>query len=276
MDDGEALLAVLSSRRRLLEELQRESLGTGALATRLDVSESTVRRGIAELESFDLLDRRGDRYVVTSAGSLALAEYGRFVGRVDDLVAARSVLAALPTMAAFDPALLEGSSVESVRRDGTQAALAPHVHLVETAANQRGYVPTFLHRLVGVYSEAVSDGLECDLAFTPSALDRLVRSYREPVTAAIQSGQIQVREATASIPYALIVSRGLRSNEEGSDVEGVRRAPRSAGSDAVTVLIHGENGLAGVIYNDTPAALRWAESTLDDVWREAKTLTTSP
>lgn len=254
MDDGVdvTLLAVLTRRRSLLERLATTPTRKCDLTEDLDVSRSTIDRGIRELEQLDLIEREGREYRTTLAGELALAEYDRFSSRVSDVVDARDILSSLPPETAIDPTFLDGADVVVSQRPDPERPARELERLATSTDHHRGFGSAFLDHLVTVYRDAIVDGLECEFVVTSDVLDRLVSRHHEAVSDALSTGRIELWEAAerTSLPYCLIVSRG-----EARTV--------------ATLLVYVDEGLKGIITNDDPAAVAWAESKLDEIWAAA-------
>lgn len=249
--DG-TLLSTLTRRAPLLERLAAEPMRACELAAELEVSRSTVDRGLRELETLDLVERREQSYRATLAGELALEEYECFADRVTDVVTARELLSALPTNAPLDPVFLDGASVVS-RRPDPQRPAREFERLIDSADWQRMYVPAFLDHHVDVYRDDILDGLECEFALTSDVLDRLVTRHRQSISEGLSTGRVEFREAPESLPYTLVVAR--------DDSRTV-----------AMVLVFVDEGLNGIVHNDDPEAVAWAESILDDIWEAAEPL----
>lgn len=252
------LLTVLTRRKPLLEALSAVPTRKCDLPSDLDISRSTIDRGIRELEALDLVERDGRTYRSTLAGELALTEYDRFAGRVTDVVEARDILSSLPSTAPLDPVFLEGADVLVSQWPDPQTPVRKLEELISTATHHRAFAPAFLSHLVISYRDAIVDGLECEFALTPAVLDELVVHHREPVSEALSTGRVDLREAPETLPYTLVVSR----DERGPDTESV----------VASILVYIDEGLKGIIYNDDPAAVEWAEQTLSEIWEESSPL----
>ncbi|MCU4971218.1 ArsR family transcriptional regulator [Halobacteria archaeon AArc-m2/3/4] len=252
-DDVDAtLLSVLTRRKPLLERLATHPTRKCDLASELDVSRSTIDRGIRDLEQLDLIERDGREYRTTLAGELALTEYDRFSHRVSNVVDARAVLSSLPPETTIDPTFLEGADVVVSQRPDPQRPARELERLAQSTDYHRGFGSAFLAHLVAVYRDAIVDGLDCEFVVTSDVLDRLVSRHHEPVSEALSTGRIELREASesASLPYCLIVSRGETTA-------------------VATVLVYVDEGLKGIITNNDPAAVAWAESILEEIWAAA-------
>lgn len=245
-----ALVSVLTRRSSLLERLSAEPARKCALVDELDVSRSTIDRGVRELERYDLVEREGRAYRTTLAGELATEEFDRFAGRLASIVDASEVLTPLPDDAAIDPTFLADATVVTAARPDPHEPVRELEALIGEASRHRVYAPAFLSHVVDTYRDAILDGLECEFALTPTVYDRLLSNHGDAVVESLDTGRVDLYEVPEALPYSLVVSRG-------------------ADFVVAAALVYVDEGLKGSIYNDAPDAVSWAESTLDDIWRDA-------
>lgn len=240
------MVELLARRAPVLRALRRDPAGKGDLMSRLDVSRSTVDRSIRELQSTDLIERVDSAYRPTLAGRIALAAYEEFSERAESIQANTDVLACLSADVSLSADLLVGS--ETIRAEPT-APQRPVEAISETVAwaeRTRGSVIGVAAQFVDIYRRQVESGGEVELVIAADALSRLVGEYAEILEELVATGRVELREVPSPPPYALKIHE-------------------SAGERRVAVAVYGDNGLRALIRNDTPEAVRWAESRYEEL-----------
>ncbi|GAB3038189.1 helix-turn-helix transcriptional regulator [Natronobiforma cellulositropha] len=250
-DGGSAVLSVLTRRGRFLEALLEGPVRKDDLAKRLGVSRSTVDRAICDLERFDLVACADCRCRLTLAGELALAEYEEFLDRVTVIADASDVLSALPPTVPLERAFVDGATVVRVGDDPSRSILEAQL----TGTHQRVFVTETVSHLVAASLDAIDDGLECEFVFTSETLDDLATEFRGPVSAALAAGRVELREATTTLPYSLVLSRH-----------------DPTGRVVASLVVTSDDGLEAIVSNDSEPAVAWAESTFASLWQQASPL----
>lgn len=250
--DGD-VLQTLSRRRNVLAALDGSPRDKRDLVDALDVSRSTVDRAIRELELFGFVGRRDGNYRLTVSGRLALAEHRRVstaLGAIDDV---SGLLKHVPCDAPMSVDLLQEATVYEPEPHAPNQPFESMAELVEEADRFYGLagaerVPHFRNRL---YERTVNGTLDAEAVFTEELAEFLLEDRPEEIREVVELGGFGLY-ACPSIPYGL----------------GIVETPSTS---LVFVVVYGDAAEShGIIYNDTPAALEWA----DGVYRQYRAAAT--
>lgn len=233
-------LQVMNRRSELLRALGSDGTSKRALEEDLDVSRSTIDRGVRELEAKDLVERTGDGYRRTLTGSLALQNYDRFTRRTEGLCAGSALLTELPTDVEFDPAFLAGARVVETEPASPHRPLEELYSVVEEAVAVRGFAPAIHPQQVETYERQIVDGgMGVDIVLTEDAYDRLVADYPEALGRVVDQEHVSFHRTDVTFHYSLTVADlGDRT--------------------VAAVMIYGGNGMQGCLMNDSAPAVDWA------------------
>ena len=221
------------------------------LVDALDTSRSTVDRAVGTLQKRRLVEREGSRYRTTFAGTEALAAYERFLDRLDALLNAQPVLAALDGHVDVDPAILHGADVVESTRAAPAAPIEHTISLFEGATRFRGTGPAVIPRYIDAMVGLVERGATVELVVTRTVADALESEYPD--------GLADLADAA---PLSLFVTDEPMST-------AVWTAERPSGT--VSGLVAYEDaGIRGVVNNDTEAMNAWAADQYE-AYRESAT-----
>ncbi|SFR75965.1 Predicted transcriptional regulator, contains HTH domain [Halogeometricum rufum] len=234
--DGEDLTELLRLRHDVLGALADDPRPRHELVDALPDSKSTVYKGLSQLQEAGLVVRDDDGFRPTLFGTVALARYDALA----DTARFGDMLADVPGDA-VDPAALVGATV--VRPDETDAER--HVEAVWTllgdAERARAVAPVVSPGYVARFRELLDAGLTAELVLPESVAASLRDEYPDELAAI--SERAALYETTAPVPFGVLVTEGAR--------------PQMA------IELRDGPLVSGLITNDTPAAIRWAEATVD-------------
>jgi|AntRauMinimDraft_4_1070384.scaffolds.fasta_scaffold00024_83 predicted transcriptional regulator len=246
MTSSPAAVEVLARRADLLAAVREQSRSKPALVDELAVSRSTVDRAVRELEAEGFV-ARSDGVSLTLQGRLALDSYETFAAHLRDLDTAETALATLPDGARVERALLRDATVVEATPVAPQRATEAYRSLVDGASRVEGYASALLDGNVQTFRDRiVEDNLEADLVLSPDVLDALVGSHGDAVADALDTGRLTLREASRRLSYSLML------------VE-------TAATTQVCALFYDDSGHTGLIRNDAPEAVAWAEDVYEDL-----------
>lgn len=246
-------LEVMQRRGYLLAELGDEELTKPALEDRLDVSRSTIDRGIRELESLALVERTDDGFRQTLPGKLAFREYSTFTRSIAGLSGSSSLLASLSRDVTFDVAMLRGGRIVEADRTNPHRPEEELYGLVESASDVRAFAPALHPQQVETYCRKVEAGMSLEVVLAESAVERLLTKYEEDFRRLLAAEDVTVLQAAGNLPYGLTVAR----TETGP---------------VAVISVYAENGGRGCVLNDTAEAVAWAERRYDSERGRAKEL----
>jgi predicted transcriptional regulator len=244
-------MAVVARRGDVLRALADDGVRKCELDDELAVSRSTIDRAIRELEALGLVEHAGDGYYRTLSGSLALDEYSRFRSRMDGVLGAREVLEPLPNDADVDPAVVDDAEVVLADRHSPLRPARHQIELIERATHVRSVASAVLPQHVDAYYEGIVDrGMHAELVLSAPVMERLVADHAAKFHDALATGRIDLRQLDEDPLCSLLVA----STPDGP---------------VMGMVVHVQEGIKGFVGNDTPEAVSWARSRLDDYWTRA-------
>jgi predicted transcriptional regulator len=254
-------LAVVSRRHAVLEAVGPDGECKRDLVELLDVSRSTVDRAVRELEGMGLVERGEEGYRRTLAGRLALAEYERFASRVSGVLDGRPLLAELSPDDPFETAVLDGAEIVRPEPHSPNRPVTRLSELVRSARRVRAFAPAVFPQQVAAYRDGIVDrGMEADVILTEDVVKRLVTTYQEELSAALDAGGLSLRVADGSLPYSLAIVE--TDADAGSDADST-----------VGLLVYAADGsVSGFVGNDRPPAVEWAEAEFERRWESGTEL----
>ncbi|MFD1515600.1 helix-turn-helix transcriptional regulator [Halomarina rubra] len=248
-----AFFDLLRRRAPVIRELNTGPTPKPTVVERLDVSRSTVDRAVRELTAHDLVERTDGGFRTTLAGRLALETLDRIDDQVTGLRGALDVLSVLPRDASIPPSFFAGAAVV------TPSPVAPHrpvernAELLSWADHVRGLISAVSGQYVENYRSAIDAGTTVELGFPTPVLQELVTTYGLAGDPVFEHDHVEVREIGGSLPCSVKIH----------ECDGERVA---------SLTVYGPDGLQGLITNDAPRAVAWAESYIGRRWRDAERL----
>jgi predicted transcriptional regulator len=242
MDAGEVsdLLRTTVQRYDLLSVLGSEAVDKRDLPGRLDVSRSTVDRGVRELEEHGLVERADGGVRLTLAGRLVCREFDRTTERLGAITHARDLLDALPSDATVDPSVLAGADLVRPSPSSPYDPVSYQNDLVRGARRVKVCATAVVPPQVDIYQREVVEGsLELVLVATDPVLDRLVRDHGDALAESLATGRVEVYRTSEDLPYGVAVV------ETGEETE-------------MYLTVYGDDGIAGTLGSDRDEAVAWA------------------
>jgi predicted transcriptional regulator len=254
MESPASILPLFARREAMLVLLRDEPRSKSELVDSLDVSRSTIDRGIRELESSDLVQRVDGGFQLTLSGRLLLTEYERYRECATGVVRSQALLTALPTDTDLDPAALCGASVTLADRTAPYRPAEEYLEYVRTADHVDHVTTALSPQYVEGFREAIVDhGVEVRLAATESISRRLVTGHSDTLAELFESGRLTMRELDTSPAFSLgIVERGDRVSAH--------------------YLVYADDGIRGRIETAHPDAAAVAGETFEQYWATGTTV----
>lgn len=252
---GRDPLAVLHRRIDVLEALAGKRAHKPALVDDLDVSRSTVDRALRELEDLEYVSRTDRGYGATPAGRLAARAYHRLERQLEAVDEVRPLFRGLDPEVLPPPAVLVGAEVEVAEPPAIHRPLERPKDLVRRAERYRGLAQVFTdEEFVDVFRRAVLEReVAVEFVFAAPVIEYLCSEWGDAVREPAAADHVRTF-VCEEVPYGL----GIGETPEGPEV---------------CLVVYGEDGtLAGVVTNDTPAAVAWARETYREFRERAREL----
>jgi len=233
--DGDGLAELLRLRHDILAVLADERYARHEVIDELPDSKSTVYKGLSQLQEAGLVERADDGFALTLFGVAALARYRTLT----DTAAVGDLLAALPGTA-VDPAALVGADFVRPRESDAERHLAAFWELLDEAERVSGVVPVVSPGYLDRFISALDRGLGAELVLPADVVDSLRTAHPDELSTALERAVLS--ETTAEVPFGVLVTEGAE--------------PRMA------IELRDGPLITGLLVNDTPDALDWAERTV--------------
>lgn len=246
----QSLDGALVRRAPLLRSLSESPKEKSELREALSVSRSTVDRGLREMEAAGFVERDDAHYRVTLAGRFALDAVERFTGRAAGIEETTDLLGDLSHDTPLSPAVVDGAEVVRPDQTAPDRPFERVAAFVERADDVRGVLTAVSGRYVELYGQHVADGLSIAMVVTPQVVEGLASRYGDQAREMLSTGNTSLRELDERYPFGLTLGR-------------------ANGRTQVALTIYSDYGVAGVIVNDHPEAVEWAEQFFEDAWDRA-------
>ena len=231
---------VVRRRYDCLRAIVTEPREKRALVEATETPRSTLDDIVRELESAGLVTYDDGVWRPTTSGRVAAEVQADYRETVRDVRAAAPVVDALPHDTPLDRAFLDGSTVHEADRALPDAVVTSILESVTDGRQTQGFAPTaFVGFADRFRDEAVADGGELELVLAPDLFDLLTGhadGTDEIERATVLSGEIPVE-------FGLWIVDGTEAG----------------------VVVYGGQGIEGVLVNDSPDAVAWAESLYERV-----------
>jgi len=256
MDGVDEYAALVRRRADVLTALEGECLGLRAVAERADCSRSTANRAVRELEAAGLVSRVDGGYELTSVGRLGLEHYRSYRSGWADLLDAADVVDSLPPGTPVDMSAVVGAETVTAPETTPYEPVERLHETLRTAEDCRALLPAVgdprTVRLL--YEHVVTDGNSAELVVSPALRASLDEEFPRQL-AAMAADDFELL-AGSTPEYGVVLTE-----HEGANT---RR---------VTTVAHGDEGVSGVLQNDSPAAVRWAERVYEKYRSSAAVVT---
>lgn len=244
---------IVAKRRDVLATLETKTTKP-ELVEAISASRSTVDRAIESLSEKSLVERDGSHYVTTYAGRQALAAYEKYLGRLEALTQAQPVLSALPSDIDIDPAVLDGATVVESTPSAPQHPVETNISTLRGATAFRGTGPAVIPMYTGVVLSLVEeDETDVELVLTDAVVDALTEAYPDELANMSGADGLALYVTDASLSYAVWTAQTPEGTVSG-------------------IVVYGDNGIVGVINNDTDAMNEWATAQYEQAKRDARRL----
>lgn len=249
---GDRFRSIVERRSEVLRALTDGSVTKSQLVDALEISRSTVDRAVRNLESIECITRDDGGFEATATGRLALTEYDRYCERTRTIQTAQAFLDILPADAPVDTAILHGASISFPTQYAPEEALQPSIELLRESTSIRGTAPVILSFYPDLFEERMrEDGLSVEIIATEDVLATLPTMMSDRVDAFIHHEKISLYKAGNSLPYALWLMETTDGTHAG-------------------ITTYDAGGVAGLLVNDSPAAVEWAEAQYEQYLEHAE------
>lgn len=238
------LLVLLAHRGALLDRLHDGVHDRRTLVTELDVSRSTVNRGIRDLQEAGLVDDRPDGFALTRYGRFSLDVYRT----ADQLVEAEPLLDRLPENVPLGT--IRDAEIVFSEHPVPQRPLEDILGLIDDATDVVALAPVVIPALVESTIERVQAGeLTATVVVDETVLEGLWNERAEVMDAGLNTDGYTLLATEREISFGLLV----------------------ADDRLASIGVHDDSGrLLGILLNHDRATVEWALDTFETYRRSAE------
>ena len=248
---------VLENRSEVLRYLVESPTTKPTLVDDLPLSRSTVDRAIDDLIEIDCVTADDGMYTSTTTGRIALAEYKQYQSTTQTIHKATTFLNQLSSDNPVDIQFLKGANITLSEPHAPDHALTSSIEILDQATAMKGLAPVVL----SFYPDLLIDRLESG-EFTTEivAEEEVLTTLPDLPSSRSKSLQdydaVSLYETDAPLPYALWIME-------------------TAEQDFAGISAYDSSGVTGILINDSPEAVAWAEAQYQKYRRDAHLHTTN-
>ena len=240
--DDEQFRRTLAQRSSILSQLVTAPASKPELVDKLDSSRSTIDRAIKELTAIECVRKDDGEYMATTAGRLALQKHDEYERVTDAIAATTAFVNYLPDDAPLSTDLLNDASITMSSDHAPDQALSSSNELFKRATRMRGLAPVVLSFYPShIADQLATSDLTVEIVASADVISTLPSLPELGKTSLTEAEGLSLYEAGEELPYAL----WLMDTPE---------------SDYAGITAYDAGGVAGVLINDSRAAVEWAET----------------
>lgn len=237
----------LLQRADLFEFLLDNPADQSELNQELDVSRSTIYRGLKLFEEHGLIERQDSVYQPTTYGILMFKEYQQFRDTVNCLLDYREMFDTEQPIGSFlDPSLLQDATILSMSDHMPEDIYEKLYEAVTEASTIYGIAPTIFSDQVDVYLEkTTADELTAEFVLSTRGVEYFQSKFGEELKQLLATENFSIQVYQDTPPLGLIAV--------------------TEPTERTVVVIHDEIGtVRGIIVSENPEAVVWGRETYQD------------
>ncbi|WP_363465252.1 helix-turn-helix transcriptional regulator [Halogeometricum borinquense] len=249
VSDTNELGQLLLRRTQCLRSLATDPQSKRSLVDHLDIPRSTLDGIMRELEKANLVSRSNGKWHVTHLGQCSLQVHEQYRSQLDSLTNVSSVTDALPLDNPVPCDFLIGADVyepdPAVPDDMIQILLES----IDDATQIRGFTPIAISaHTKPIYTRATAgDNYNVELLVPTNVFKRLRTMYPNQSDDALSDPQVSLLCGPIPVSFGLWIADNRHTG----------------------IIVYADHGVLGLIINDTPEALTWAENQYERVRQDA-------
>lgn len=244
--------ALLANRRTVFQAVRSDPRSKTELEDSLDCSRSTIDRAVRELRDAGLVRYADQVWEPTSLGTYAYRARRNYLEYVRELTNVAPLLGHLPGDSPLSEEILQGATVHAANAETPDLVLEQFLEYVTGVTCLRFVTPAlsigFAKRF---YERATASAFEFELIATTDVFERASDACPDLTASLLDDERVELRSASVPFSFGLSI----------------------ADADHAGVLLFTDHGIRGLIVNDSPAALAWAENRYEQVRRSADRVT---
>lgn len=248
--DLDELGQLLLRRQRCLHALTANPQPKRSLVDQLDIPRSTLDGIMRDLNDADLVAYTDGKWHVTLLGQCALHVHEQYVSQLASLTDIASFGDALSPRSPVPCEFLIGADVHEADTAILDDVIPMLLESVADATRIRGFTPTVISAYAeSFYTRATTgDEYQLDLVLPLDIFERLRTMYPDQTHEALHDTQVSLLHGSIPVSFGLWIADNTHAG----------------------IIVYAEQGVRGLIINDTDEALAWAENQYERVQRDAE------
>lgn len=243
------LVGVLLKRNECLRSLSSQPHTKPELVESLEIPRSTLDDITRELEQANLAKYHDGKWKLTLLGHYTLDHYTRYKEGLKSLTEATPVIQELPEDTHVDRRFLIGAEVHVATAPVPDEVMQVFLDAVETATHVRGVTPLALAGYAEPFYHAATTGREAqvEVILPLKTFERLRELDPDLTDKVIANGDITLRHRDIPVTFSLWI----------------------ADDDHAGLIVYADQGVQGILINNTDDALNWAVEQYDCIHKDS-------
>jgi len=253
------IMSLLTKREPILRVVGSEGIGKRDLVDQLQVSRSTVDRGIRELEAAGLLRRSSEGYQRTLLGELLLSEYDEFATQTDSLLAGQELLADLSAEHELDPVVFQNARIVTASKHDPHLPISAFCSLIAEARWTQTVCPAVFPQLLDQWVDLCDqEMIRADIVLSEPAVSTLVSSHTDSLETLLAESRIALHQVELELTYGVAIAE-----DESSATGGL-------------VVLDNRGGARAYIETEADNAVSWLRDLITDKLLQSTPLSEQP
>jgi predicted transcriptional regulator len=246
------LADILLKRYECLCTLDNQPQAKRELVESLDVPRSTLDDIVRDLEHADLVEYHDGKWQLTLLGQYTLKHHTSYKEGLESLTNATPVIKELPRDTPVERRFLRDAEVHVATTPVPDEVMQVFLDAVESATHVRGVTPLAMAGYAEPFYRAGTTGSDAQLevVLPLETFERLRTLHPDSTDRAMADDAITLYHADIPVTFSLWI----------------------ADDDHAGLIVYADQGVQGILINDTDDALDWATSQYDRIQKDAEAL----
>jgi len=244
------LADILLKRHKCLHTLDNQPQAKPELIESLDIPRSTLDDIVRDLEHADLVEYHDGKWQLTLLGRYTLNHHTRYKEGLESLTNATPVIKELPRDTPVERRFLRDAEVHVATTPVPDEVMQVFLDAVGSATHVRGVTPLAMVGYIDSFYRAATTGSDAQLeAVLPlETFERLQTLHPDSTEKAMDDDDITLYHADIPVTFSLWI----------------------ADDDHAGLIVYADQGVQGILINDTDDALNWATDQYDRIQKDAE------
>jgi len=244
------LADILLKRHKCLHTLDNQPQAKPELVESLDIPRSTLDDIIRDLEHADLVEYHDGKWQLTLLGRYTLNHHTRYKEGLESLIDAAPVIKELPRETPVERRFLISAEAHVATTPVPDEVMQVFLDAVSSASHVRGVTPLAMAGYIDSCYRAATTGSDAQLevVLPLETFERLQTLHPDLTEKAIDDDSITLYHGDIPVTFSLWI----------------------ADDDHAGLIVYADQGVQGILINDTDAALNWAADQYDRIQKDSE------